>query len=293
MSNSEGSFDLGFHDLIVWVENRGCCGPKKIKEEKKDSKENSKLKSQEDSDLKPEDTSKPEDDSGSGTEEKTNVSIGDMSNFLDDHLMDESHGKAILKNIRGLIKSSEMTAIIGPSGSGKTTLLNFLSSRSNWDSNMFVDGQLTLNGQVMANLSKYKHLIGFVPQEDILITNGTIRDNLETYGILRGASNYRKKAQNLIQEFDLEKCAETLVGTDSIRGISGGEKKRTSIAVELMSDPKVLFLDEPTTGIDSFNALNVIEVLKRLNTERGLGVVSVMHQPRKEIIDLFDQVGSG
>lgn len=183
-----------------------------------------------------------------------------------------------------------MTAILGPSGSGKTTLLNFLSCRSNWDKNLYVDGQLSLNEEKVNNLSKYKHLIGFVPQDDILRVQTTIRENFETYGILRGLKNYKEKAQNLIEELELEKCAETIVGVDEIRGISGGEKKRTSIGVELMSDPKLLFLDEPTTGIDAYTALKVVQTLKNLNKTKNLGIVSVLHQPRKEIIHLFDNV---
>ena len=183
-----------------------------------------------------------------------------------------------------------MTAILGPSGSGKTTLCNFLSCRTNWDKNLYVDGQLLLNEEKVSNLSKYKHLIGFVPQEDILRENTTVRKNFETYGLLRGQKNYKKKCENLIEDLELQKCADTIVGMDEIRGISGGEKKRTSIGVELMSDPKVLFLDEPTTGLDAYTALKVIEILKNLNLQKNLGVVSVLHQPRKEIIHLFDNV---
>lgn len=183
-----------------------------------------------------------------------------------------------------------MTAILGPSGSGKTTLINFLSCRSTWEKNLFVDGELCLNQIPLKNLTKYKHLIGFVPQEDILQVKTSIRVNLENYGMLRGVQNWKHKAKEIIRDLDLEKCADTIVGVDDIRGISGGERKRTSIGVELMSDPKVLFLDEPTTGIDAFMALKVIQNLKKLNVEKEMGVVCVLHQPRKEIIDLFDNV---
>jgi ABC-type multidrug transport system ATPase subunit len=183
-----------------------------------------------------------------------------------------------------------MVAILGPSGSGKTTLLNFISSRSNWDKKLYVDGELYLNNFQVKHLSKYKHLIGFVPQEDIIFENLTVRQNLETYGCLRGFPNYKEKATKLIQELGLEKCQDTMIGNQEERGVSGGERKRTCIGVELMSDPKMLFLDEPTTGIDAYTALEVMKNLRKLNQEKGIGICTVIHQPRQEIINNFDRV---
>ena len=118
------------------------------------------------------------------------------------------------------------------------------------------------------NLSKYKHLIGFIPQEDILHEEATVRQNLEIYGRLRAIPNYKEKAQKIIDDLGLRKCADTLIGNSMIRGVSGGEKKRACIGVELISDPKVLFLDEPTTGIDAYTALEVMKCLKRLNEKK-------------------------
>jgi ABC-type multidrug transport system ATPase subunit len=94
----------------------------------------------------------------------------------------------------------------------------------------------------------------------------------------------------LIKDLDLEKCQDTIIGGSGERGVSGGEKKRTCIGIEMMSDPKVLFLDEPTTGIDAYTALEVMKHLKKLNQQEGLGVVTVIHQPRQEIVDNFDRV---
>ncbi len=95
--------------------------------------------------------------------------------------------------------------------------------------------------------------------------------------------------ENLIKELGLERCADTKVGNTFIRGLSGGERKRTSIGVELITNPSLLFLDEPTTGLDSTTALNVLELLKHL-AENGRNIVSTIHQPSSEIFGQFDNL---
>mgnify|MGYP001800548985 CR=1 FL=1 len=85
-------------------------------------------------------------------------------------------------------------------------------------------------------------------------------------------------------------CAETQVGGTFIRGVSGGEKKRVSIGVELVSSPSLLFLDEPTTGLDSNTAFEVMKVMSDIKKSDQMTVVSILHQPSNEILDLFDQV---
>lgn len=292
-------FTIGFSNLIVWVDNKSCFKRKKKPRNKQDlnssyetyktslTLKTSKIENSMDPELvKKEEQIKEEikediiKEIGEVLEERTEI---DPVN--DDQI-------PILKNINGIIKSGSMTSIIGPSGSGKTTLMNFISSRSSWDRNMYVDGQLILNGQNAKNLSKYKHMIGFVPQQDILYEEVSVRENLHIYGKLRAIPDYKNKAQGLIDSLGLTKCADTLVGNSMIRGISGGERKRTCIAIELMSDPKILFLDEPTTGIDAFTALEVMKCLKKLNEEKNMSIVAILHQPRQEILDLFTQVES-
>ena len=314
----DAPFDLAFQDLIVWVDNQGCCRkkPKSRPEEKENEKEQ-----EQDTDLMNQDrdmyetynvetgqSELQESQTGfrqirdSGMEEIRKEKEGgkpqkqEETNQKDQNPFDEDNdnlrdgGIPILKKMTGVIDYGSMTCIIGPSGSGKTTLLNFLSSRSNWDSKMYVDGELVLNGKVVKSLSKYKNLIGFVPQEDILIEDGTIRQNLETYGNLRGLHNTNDRVEELIESLQLEKCADTKVGGPTDRGISGGERKRLSIGIELMSQPKVLFLDEPTTGLDAYTALEVMKCVKNQSLKRKMSIVAVLHQPRQEIVDLFDQV---
>lgn len=98
-----------------------------------------------------------------------------------------------------------------------------------------------------------------------------------------------QRVESLIKDLGLTRCADTKVGNNLIRGLSGGERKRASIGVELITNPSLIFLDEPTTGLDSTTALNVLELLKML-AESGRNVVSTIHQPSSEIFNQFDNL---
>ena len=93
----------------------------------------------------------------------------------------------------------------------------------------------------------------------------------------------------MIKELGLTRCKNTKVGNSLIRGVSGGERKRTSIGVELLTNPSMLFLDEPTTGLDSSTALQVVELLKILS-RRGVNVMTTIHQPSTEIFHSFEKL---
>ena len=97
-----------------------------------------------------------------------------------------------------------------------------------------------------------------------------------------------KKVDSLIKELGLSKCADNQIGNELIRGVSGGERKRTAIAMELVTDPKLLFLDEPTTGLDASTALEVIKLCKRLSEKQT--IIMSIHQPRSTIWSLYDWV---
>ena len=182
-----------------------------------------------------------------------------------------------------------MTAILGSSGAGKTTLLNFLSWRST-NSPLYYQGDLILNDCKVKGISNIKNLIGFVPQQDIMVDTFTVQENFKMYGRYRAKKNLNQKVSAVIKQMDLEHCKDTKVGNPFERGLSGGEKKRVSIGIELMSEPELLFLDEPTTGLDATTALEISQVLKNLNKDKGTSIVAVLHQPRPEILEMFDQV---
>lgn len=182
-----------------------------------------------------------------------------------------------------------MTAIIGPSGSGKTTLMNFLSGRS-YTSNLVKSGSLFVNDAKIERMDPLKHIVGYVTQEDILQEELTVRQTFEMYCNYRNIPDKTGWSQKIIDKLQLSKCAETQVGGTFIRGVSGGEKKRVSIGVELVSSPSLLFLDEPTTGLDSNTAFEVMKVMSDIKKSDQMTVVSILHQPSNEILDLFDQV---
>lgn len=197
--------------------------------------------------------------------------------------------KAILKGISSHIKPGTMTAIIGPSGSGKTTLLNFLAGRQDTSQMFKTYCQYYINDTEISSINEFKNIIGYVLQEDIMETRLSPRKLFEFYGKLRGRKDYEAKAQEIIEDLNLVKCAETVVGDVFVRGISGGEKKRTSIGIELVSEPNLLFLDEPTTGLDSTTALDIIKTLAALR-DKGITIITTIHQPSQAIMSLFDKV---
>ena len=198
--------------------------------------------------------------------------------------------KTILSNISGIVRPGELLAIMGPSGSGKTTLLNCLSGR--FQKNLTkVSGQVLINGRKIESVN-YKAMIGFVPQDDVLLEFLTPRETLTFSAAFTTnlAPEERKAAvDRMIEELGLSSCADSTIGGHIVRGISGGEKKRTSIGVELIFNPSVLFLDEPTTGLDSFNADQIIHLLVTL-TKKDSTLIATIHQPSSQMVSRFDKL---
>ena len=98
-----------------------------------------------------------------------------------------------------------------------------------------------------------------------------------------------KKVNEIIEDLKLTKCRDTRIGGALIKGVSGGERKRTSIGVELITNPSLIFLDEPTTGLDSYTSTQVMKTLRNL-ASADRTVIQTIHQPNSEIFDLFDQL---
>lgn len=153
---------------------------------------------------------------------------------------------------------------MGPSGSGKTTLLTALSGRVPRSKSMKLQGRVMVNG---VPLSQSTIPIGYVPQNDMFYSQMTVLETLTITAALRlpkSATEDEREAaiEEALTTLDLRAVADTIVGDKKTRGISGGEKKRLSIACELLSKPNLLFLDEPTTGLDAFQSLQVCCILK-------------------------------
>ncbi|KAF7876360.1 hypothetical protein EAF04_001453 [Stromatinia cepivora] len=195
--------------------------------------------------------------------------------------------KRVLHSVSASMPVGTLTAIIGGSGSGKTTMLNTMAER-------MISGRLTIGGTTTFNGMKGVHSVrsAYVMQQDVLLPSLTVRETLRYAADLRlppptTEEERRKVVEEVILELGLKECADTRIGSTQHKGCSGGEKRRTSIGVQLLSNPSILFLDEPTTGLDATSAFQLVRTLKGL-ARRGRTIVTTIHQPRSEIWGMFD-----
>ncbi|KAK8463710.1 hypothetical protein PHAVU_011G023000 [Phaseolus vulgaris] len=199
------------------------------------------------------------------------------------------HTKRLLNGLSGYAEPNKIMAIMGPSGSGKSTLLDALAGRLS--RNLIMSGNVFLNG-------KKRRLdyggVAYVTQEDTMLGTLTVRETIYYSANLRLPGSMRKEEVNeriegTIMEMGLQECADRLIGNWHLRGISGGEKRRLSIALQILTRPTLLFLDEPTTGLDSASAYFVAQTLRNLAHDAKT-VISSIHQPSSEVFALFDHL---
>lgn len=197
--------------------------------------------------------------------------------------------KTLIHSVNASLQAGTLTAIIGGSGSGKTTLLNTIAER-------VTSSRLTQTGTATFNAQEDVHSVrsAYVMQQDILVPTLTVRETLQYSADLRLPASTTdaermRVVEEVILELGLKECAETRVGNSQHRGCSGGEKRRVSIGVQMLANPSVLFLDEPTTGLDATSAFQLVRTLKSLATA-GRTVITTIHQPRSEIWGLFDNL---
>ena len=181
------------------------------------------------------------------------------------------------------IKRGEFVAIVGGSGSGKSTLLNELNGSEFADEgSVYIDGV-----SLYPNYQTLKSSIGYVPQQDIVYDNLTLTDMLDYAARLRmpadmTAAERQERCNEVIKMLDLEIVRDNLIGN-----MSGGQKKRASIAVELLADPRLLFLDEPTSGLDPGIEQQLMETLARMAHD-GRTIILVTHTTQN--LHLCDQL---
>jgi ABC-type multidrug transport system ATPase subunit len=197
--------------------------------------------------------------------------------------------KKILEGINAQIASGTLTAILGASGSGKTTLLNSMSHRFN-KKHLRTCGTILYNGD--DRLASIRST--YVMQHDVLLPTLSVRETVQYAAELRLPPPTTAKerfaiVEEVLLELGLKECADTRLGNSSHKGCSGGEKRRTSLAVQLLANPSVLFLDEVTTGLDATTALQLVTTLKQL-ARKGRTIIIALHQPRSQMWDLFDNV---
>ena len=203
------------------------------------------------------------------------------------------NGKQILSGVQGIAQPGEIMAIMGASGAGKTTFLDLLAKKNKRG---VVEGNFYVNGEKV-NDNDYRNVIGFVDQDDTMLPTLTVHETIMMSALLRLPRDMGMSAK-LMKVYDVEKqlgiyhIRDQLIGSEEGkgRGISGGEKRRVGIACELVTSPSILFLDEPTSGLDAYNAFNVVECLVTLAKNYNRTVIFTIHQPRSNIVALFDRL---
>eukprot|EP00210_Caulerpa_lentillifera_P002781 g2657.t1 len=197
----------------------------------------------------------------------------------------------ILQKMSGFCLPGEMTAIMGPSGSGKTVLLDILSARKNIG---HIEGEIKYSAQSPTASFLRKHT-GYVEQFSSLIENLTVYEMLTYTAQLKRPfeepRNEKKRAvDELIEKLALSSCRDIKIGDPHLdRGISGGQNKRVNIGVALITNPLFLFMDEPISGLDSYTANEVMEVVKSL-IDDGISLCAALHSPTPMTFRLFDRI---
>ncbi|RVD92306.1 ABC transporter [Tubulinosema ratisbonensis] len=186
--------------------------------------------------------------------------------------------KEILKNLNGKIESNSMVAILGPSGAGKSSFLNSLAGRI--PSNLTLYSDIYINGYSREEVN-WANLIGYVEQDFHAYEQQSVAETFNFIAELKGIG--RIEVEMLISQLNLSTCKNTYLSN-----LSGGQKKRVSIGIELLNNPKILFLDEPLSGLDSFNAMNIIEILSKLKNEKS--IIMTVHQPSYKMLQYFDKI---
>ena len=190
------------------------------------------------------------------------------------------NGTKLLDDISFTVYAGELVGLMGLSGAGKTTLLKVLNG---YDAPS--QGSAYINGyELSSNYNVLKTAIGYVPQDDIVHPELTVKEALQYYAKLRLPSDMSKKEidqriDNILKKLGIHGTADTIIGSpDTLKGISGGQRKRVNLAMELLAEPKVIFLDEPTSGLSAVDTKMVMEELQKL-TKEGTTIIITIHQP--------------
>lgn len=208
--------------------------------------------------------------------------------FTADHLFYHFRsGRAGLQNINIAEQGGKLIGIMGSSGSGKSTLLSVLNGSERPSS-----GRVMINGiDIHEQPLKVHGIIGYIPQDDLLIEDLTVFENLYYAARLCFGQYTKEQTTSLVEQtllnLGLTEIRNLKVGSPLQKTISGGQRKRLNIGLELLREPTILFVDEPTSGLSSRDSENIMDLLKELSL-RGKMVFVVIHQPSSDIFKMFD-----
>jgi ABC-type multidrug transport system ATPase subunit len=208
--------------------------------------------------------------------------------FTADHLFYHfKSGRAGLQNVNIAEQGGKLIGLMGASGSGKSTLLNVLNGTEKPSS-----GRVLINGiDIHVQPHRVHGIVGYIPQDDLLIEDLTVYENLYyaarlCFGHYTEADTH-KLAEHVLLNLGLTEIRNLKVGSPLQKTISGGQRKRLNIGLELLREPAILFVDEPTSGLSSRDSENIMDLLKELSL-RGKMVFVVIHQPSSDIFKMFD-----
>lgn len=199
------------------------------------------------------------------------------------------NGRAGLQNVSIAEKGGKLIGIMGASGSGKSTLLNVINGTEQPSS-----GRVLINGiNIHDNPDAVEGVIGYIPQDDLLLEELTVFENLY-YAAKLCFNQFNNKeiidrVNQVMLSLGLIEIKDLKVGSPMDKTISGGQRKRVNISLELLREPSVLFVDEPTSGLSSQDSENIMDLLKELSL-RGKMVFVVIHQPSSDIFKMFDNL---
>ncbi len=197
--------------------------------------------------------------------------------------------KTLLDGVSFKALPGDLIALMGPSGSGKTTLLHALTG-----SVRRASGQILVNGQPLEGVfDSLRGSIGYVPQDDIIHPELTVLEAVRYSAQFRLPSDYTQqeidaRVHTTLARLGLESVSHLQIGKPEQKVLSGGQRKRVNIAMELVTDPVILFLDEPTSGLAADDTTTLVELLARLAREQGKTIIATIHQPAKDEYEKFN-----
>ncbi|XP_019870033.1 ATP-binding cassette sub-family G member 1 [Aethina tumida] len=216
-------------------------------------------------------------------EGSVNVAFQDLSYSVTEGIFRRKH-RQILKGINGEFNAGELTAIMGPSGSGKSTLMNILAGYITKG----VVGKLLVNDE-LRDESSFRKQSCYIMQDDSLQPLLTVNEAMSVAANLKMSSSYNHKEKQQRAKEILESIGLWEQRGVKTQALSGGQKKRLSIALELLKNPQVMFFDEPTSGLDSLTSKQCIMLLKQI-AATGRTVICTIHQPSAMLFEMFDHL---